>query len=122
MSMANQSMAVSDILKEWNEMKTRLENLFRDRDQKNAKIIMEKGIALFIHFLCVTNERAATPRQAIPYQQFTIQPVNLEERLEFIISRPHLYHSYRQLAELMVELEKLFVKKNIRKKSSGQKG
>ena len=51
-----------------------------------------------------------------------MKPVNLEERLGFIISRPTLFHSYRQLTELMVEQEKLYAKKNIVKKRLSQNG
>lgn len=116
--MDNPTENVSTLLKEWEDIKMRLEQLFRERDQTNAKGWMEKGIALFIQFLYYTNEESTALSDSIPFQRFYFKPVNIEERLGFIIARPGLYHSYRQLSELMVEQEKLFVKKSITKKSS----
>ncbi|MBL4954170.1 hypothetical protein RCG24_03045 [Neobacillus sp. OS1-32] len=106
---------VTAILEEWKITKPKLEELFRKRDQKSAKQFMEKGIFLFKQFLFITNDLPVSIEQTIPYQQLTYKPVNLEERLEFIGSRPHLHHAYRQLAELMVELEKMYVKKQLQK-------
>lgn len=117
--MDHQTKAVSAILEEWELMKPKIEELFRNRDQKNAKIQMQKGILLFKQFLAIANDSTiVSGEQIISYQQLICKPVNLEERLEFIVARPNLHHSYIQLAELMVELQKLFVKKNIIKKSS----
>jgi len=116
--MDNRAETVSTILEEWESVKIRLDQLFRERDQKKAKEWMEKGIVLFIQFLYYTNEKASTPYDSIPFHQFYFKPVNIEERLGFIMARPGLYHSYRQLSELMVEQEKLYAKRNIVKKTS----
>ncbi|MBO0958188.1 hypothetical protein J1P26_00460 [Neobacillus sp. MM2021_6] len=116
--MDNRAEKISRLLKEWESIKTRLNQLFRERDQKNAGEWMEKGISLFIQFLFLTNDESSTPNDSIPYHQFYYKPVNIEERLAFIIARPALYHSYRQLSELMVEQEKLYVKRSIVKKTS----
>ncbi|WP_052352813.1 YpoC family protein [Neobacillus dielmonensis] len=111
--------AAKRILKEWADMKHNLERLFRERDFKNVDAMMKQGIGLFIRFLYITNGQDDQPasRQPIPYQEFSVIPINLEERLEFVRNRPNLFHSYRQLSELMVELEKLFVIENIKKSS-----
>ncbi len=45
-----------------------------------------------------------------------MQPVNFIERYSFIIKKPNNYHSYIQLAQLYIEIEKLYVKKMITKK------
>ena len=39
-----------------------------------------------------------------------VQPVNFMERYSFIIKKPSNYHSYIQLAQLYIEIEKLYVK------------
>ena len=106
---------VSSLLNEWGRIKAQLEKLFLDRDQKNVSDMMNKGIALFVQFLFWSNEKSGSQTEPIPFHQFDFKPVNIEERLRFIISRPKLYHSYRQLSELMVEQEKLFAKRNILK-------
>lgn len=113
--------AVAQILAEWEELKGPIEELFRNRDQKSTKPLMEKGIALFIQFLYLTNEIHPEDDEPIPFQQMEFKPVNLEERLGFIQSRPALFHSYRQLSELIMEQEKLFGKKMALKKSSRPK-
>ncbi|WP_052353770.1 YpoC family protein [Neobacillus jeddahensis] len=109
---------VENILREWEGIKAQIEPLFRERDHNNVKEWMEKGISIFKQFLCFTNEETPSQSEQIPYHQFHFKPVNIEERLSFIISRPNLYHSYRQLSELMVEQQKQFVKSTIIKKSS----
>jgi hypothetical protein len=116
--MKNQAETVSSILKEWESIKVQLEQLFRNRDQKDTKKWMEKGIDLFIQFLYCTNDETYTTTNNIPYSKFHLKPVNIDERLVFIMSRPALYHSYRQLSELMVEQEKQYAKSTIAKKSS----
>ena len=113
---------ISKLLTEWENSKEQLEVLFRERDYNSANELMEKGINLFIHFLAWSNELPETPNAPTNYNQFAFKPVNVEERLPFIISRPALYHSYRQLSELMIEQEKLYVKRNILKKASNPKG
>jgi hypothetical protein len=114
--------AITNLLEEWEKIKGQLEELFRERDQKRASEIMKKGISLFIQFLCWSNDTPVFLDRPINSKQFEFKPVNLEERLGFIMSRPNLYHSYRQLSELMIEQEKLFVKRNILKKASNPNG
>ncbi|MGG1675174.1 YpoC family protein [Neobacillus sp. NRS-1170] len=112
---------VSRILKEWKLIKGRLDELYCSRSLKETKEWMEKGIELFIQFIMITNDRPFY-QGPLQFDQLEIKPVNLEERLAFIKARPNLYHSYRQLSELMHEQEKHFVKKTIKKKSSKPNG
>jgi hypothetical protein len=114
--------AISRLLADWVHIKTELEVLYRNRDQKSTIQGMKKGIGLFIQFLCWGNEKEINLKDFEPLERLEIKPVNLDERLGFIIRRPNLYHSYRQLSELMVEQEKLYAKKNIVKKRLGPKG
>jgi hypothetical protein len=113
---------ISNLLKEWENSKDPLEVLFRKRDYTNAKVLMEKGIILFIQFLSWSNELPVSLDEPFNSNQFEFKPVNVEERLAFIMSRPNLYHSYRQLSELMIEQEKLFMKKSIQKKRLNPNG
>jgi hypothetical protein len=120
--MDNQLEVVSSLLTEWGRIKDQLEDLFRERDQKNVSEMMKQGIDLFVKFLFLSNEKSLPQIEPIPFHQVDFKPVNIEERLGFIISRPNLYHSFRQLAELMVEQEKQFAKRNILKKASKPQG
>jgi hypothetical protein len=114
--------SIPQLIKEWKDIKDQLEILFRERDQQNAKKLMDQGINLFIQFISLSNGFPASLDKPFTPNQYDFKPVNVEERLGFIMSRPALYHSYRQLSELMVEQEKLYVKSNILKKASKPNG
>jgi len=116
--MSNRGERAAALITEWKSIQSGLDRLFRARDQENAKEWMERGITLFMQFLYLTNHQDFSPIEQIRMDEFLYKPVNVEERINFIKSKPGLYHSYRQLAELMVEQEKQFVKSNIIKKSS----
>jgi hypothetical protein len=118
----NQTDAIPLLIEEWGRDKKLLEELHRSRNQKDILVIMKKGISLFVQFLFWTNDRPVSLKEPIPFYPVAYKPVNIEERLAFIISRPNLFHSFRQLSELMLEQEKLFVKKNIMKKTSRPSG
>jgi len=110
--------SISILLTEWKALNGQLEVLFHERNQLKARVLMGKGINLFIQFLSLSNGLPAVQDKPFTPEQFHYKPVNVEERLGFIMSRPALYHSYRQLSELMVEQEKLYAKRNILKKAS----
>lgn len=120
--LGDQAKSIPILLAEWEKDKELLAELHRNRDQKNILTIMEKDIGLFLRFLFWSNDKPVSLQEPFPYYQFEYKPFNIEERLAFIISRPTLYHSFRQLSELMVEQEKAFVKKSIRTKASKPNG
>jgi hypothetical protein len=113
---------ISFLISKWDGVKSDLETLYRNRDQQATLQLMKKGIIYFIQFLYWSNGRQVNSKEPIPLNQFEIKPVNFEERLTYILSRPNLFHSYRQLSELFTEQEKLLAKKNIVKKRLSQKG
>lgn len=113
--MSKPSESLNVILKEWAGTQEHLEKVFRNRDQIGAKEWMNKGIQLYLRFLFLTNGLPLSCTDPIPFESFEYKPVNLKERFAFIKSRPSLYHSYRQLSELMVEQEKQYARKNIQK-------
>lgn len=114
--------SIPHLIKEWRDIKDQLEILFRERDQQNVKKLMDQGINLFIQFISLSNGFPVSLDEPYTPNQYEFKPVNVEERLGFIMSRPALYHSYRQLSELMIEQEKLYVKSNILKKASKPNG
>jgi hypothetical protein len=113
---------ISYVLEKWDGIRSELETFYRNRDQKSTLHLMKKGIGYFVKFLYWSNDRQVDSKEPTPLNQFEIKPVNLEERLTYILQRPNLFHSYRQLTELFTEQEKLFAKKNIVKKRLDQKG
>lgn len=107
------------LFKEWQQVKDQLNLLHHKREQKNIVQIMKKGIGLFIQFLFWSNGKPVQLTEPLPVFEMEYQPVNVQERLEFVISRPKLFHSFIQLSELMSEQEKhYYVKKSIIKEAS----
>ncbi|GAM12602.1 YpoC family protein [Mesobacillus selenatarsenatis] len=99
--------AVERVLSEWGQCKDELDIHFKNRDSDRALPLMKRAIELFEQFLIISN--SLSPDKYC-VKDCKIKPVNVEERLDFIVSRPKLFHSYKQLAELFAEQEKQFAK------------
>lgn len=108
------------IKNEWDTVKLKLEELFRKRSYKSTIEPMKKGISLFLQFVYWANARPVHFGMPLLGESLKVQPVNMRERIGFIIQRPALYHSFVQLNELMIEMEKQYVKKMAIKKASKQ--
>lgn len=93
---------------QWNLLQVTLEARFRNRESKQAVPVMEQAIELFIQYIYMTNGIDSSKSKF--WAECDLKPVNLEERLQFIISRPGLFHSYKQLTELFTEQEKQYAK------------
>lgn len=113
--------SISVLLEEWQKIKEILEKLFANRDQNQVISPMKKGISLFLEFVFWANGHPAILSKGFEKDQFSIKPVNIIDRLEFIIQRPSLYHSFIQLAELMSEMNKHYKKHLALKKASKHK-
>lgn len=111
--------SIASLLQEWLNVKAELQADFAMRNTKAALNSMRKGSGLFVEFLHWTNNKPSILNPEIAYNDLHIKPVNIEERLQFIIERPNLFHSYMQLCELFVEQEKGYKKmmamKNMKK-------
>lgn len=107
---------MSFLFTEWKKIEVECQQLFSERKTKQALEPMKEGIALFftlvfwIHKLPVQLKEWESKVNKLP-----IKPVNLVERLTFIVQRPALYHSFIQLSELFRELEKHYVSSIIKK-------
>lgn len=107
------------VLQIWKQNKDSIASLFRQRKRKEARQPMVTNTARFLSILFWMNETYLSS-----LQQYTVQieairrkPVNVLERLDFILEQPDHYHSFIQLSELYEELEKLFEKTMIMKNS-----
>lgn len=112
----NSKSVIPALLEEWEKTKGQLWEMFQKRENANTFEKMKKGIAIFLQLIFWSNDQPVSLLEPFPWEQLKYKPVNLEERFNFIASRPNLFHSFRQLAEVIGEQEKLFVKKNIMKK------
>ncbi|WP_377802107.1 YpoC family protein [Bacillus benzoevorans] len=108
---------ITFFLDEWEKVKDELHGRFSKREQNDVPELMKKGIALFYEMIFWCNKGSVEfSREEL--EQLDLKPINAVERLSFITSRPSNYHSYVQLTELFIELEKIFSKEQIMKKAS----
>jgi hypothetical protein len=106
-------MSKNDINKgfqEWKNIERRLEELYKIREKLETAVLMDKGFSLFYTILKLVNNMDPT-FEKISIDELSIKPINVEERLGFIQGRKGSFHSFKQLAELFKELEKLYAKK-----------
>ncbi len=113
----NEKEAVIQIVQEWKSYMNELTALFKERKNKETKPLMVKGISLFIRLLFWSNNEPTDLKNLHEkLVLFEAKPVNIGERLQFLMQRPTLYHSFIQLSELMIEQEKIFYKFVVMKK------
>ncbi|MEW9500177.1 YpoC family protein [Jeotgalibacillus marinus] len=98
------------LLNEWNLLKEELQPLFEVRS-KEAEPLMVKGLSLFYMMIYWSNGRAVDLNNwETSIKELQVSFVNPVERLSFIINRPSMYFSYRQLDEIFTELHKAIAK------------
>jgi hypothetical protein len=110
--------AMATLLEEWNQCKEQLASHFNNRDGERAEPLMKRAILLFEQFLFLSN---SLDQEEYSINNCKIKPVNVEERLDFIKSKPKLFHSYKQLAELFAEQEKQFAKQTALNKTKSKR-
>lgn len=94
----------------WEEHLPFLDECWDERDKEKAAPYMRLGLA---HWLCTLfwmNERpvpSAEPEELIAEsRKLAHKPINVEERLSFLLEYPNYFHSYLQLKELYTEVKK----------------
>ncbi|KFN01720.1 GTPase [Bacillus clarus] len=108
------------VLNEWKGKQEDIATLFRNRKKEQAEAPMIHFAAHMLSILYWLNEQPVCSLNDIKANtdKLEIQPVNFMERYSFIIKKPGHYHSYIQLVQLYIEIEKLFAKRNVIKKKS----
>ncbi|PMC39385.1 hypothetical protein CJ195_05530 [Bacillus sp. UMB0899] len=107
--------SVSIIFEEWKRVRGKARDSFKDlRGKSNIseERLLVHCVSLFIVCLYWLNKRPVPGLHTsnMQLEQLKIKPVNCEERLLFIISKPTQYHAYIQLEQLFNECEKMFAK------------
>ncbi len=96
---------------EWAENVRQLEVLFSNREKNAIKPYMLKGIVLYLSLLYWSNQVPVNLRDfPVSLKELKGKPVNVEERLPFILARPYFYPSFMQLKSLMEEQIKIAAK------------
>lgn len=97
------------IFNEWKKVKQNLFEFYEKRDSRGALQPMKKGTGLFLEAVYWSNH-VPVKLNGMSFEKLIVKPINVDERLQFIMNRPGHYHSFKQLSELMDEQEKHFVK------------
>jgi hypothetical protein len=107
---------ISDIIEKWDIRKEHLTRCYRNREKVAVVEPMKEAIDDFLTFLYLINEKQFLSAETIleNLQEFDYKPINFEERISFILKKPHQYHSFVQLNELYHELLKLHAIMKIR--------
>ncbi|MGG0303966.1 YpoC family protein [Bacillus albus] len=108
------------LLNVWKSKHEDIATLFRNRNKLEAEGPMILFAAHLLSIVYWLNEQPVHSLNEMEdyTSKLEVQPVNFMERYSFIIKKPNNYHSYIQLAQLYIEIEKLYVKKMITKKKS----
>ncbi|MFX3622784.1 MAG: YpoC family protein [Ectobacillus sp.] len=120
---AEKEVAVPAVLESWKQHNGKIAHLFRERKRTEAKEPMVRYAAHFLSALYWMNDSRISSLEHMQeeLEKLPVKPVNIAERIGFILEQPGHYHSFIQLSQLYEELEKLFAKMLlIQKKTSPQ--
>ncbi|MDX8366474.1 YpoC family protein [Cytobacillus sp. IB215665] len=100
------------VIAKWKGIEPELAQHFQQRKKTNIKQSIVQSLSLFLSMLFWMNSRPVTNLINIqePIQQFTYKPINVGERIDFIMKKPHQFHSFIQLCELFQESTKIYYK------------
>ncbi|MFB7140867.1 YpoC family protein [Gottfriedia sp. NPDC056225] len=106
---------IKEMFEEWKEESVYISNYFKERNRKLAYEPMVRGLANFISILTWINGQILSNLNNIllELEKLEVKPINLNERISFVVNQPDHYHSFIQLSGLYTELEKLYYKKKI---------
>lgn len=99
---------VRDNVESWNNKFDEIAGIFQRRETKLAKDPMIEFTDIYISCLFALNhKREEEVKDLQVITQLERKPLNLSERLGFIIDSPNHYHAFIQLKELYIELLKM---------------
>ncbi|OLO42528.1 hypothetical protein BTR23_00480 [Alkalihalophilus pseudofirmus] len=108
----------AEIFHQWKRTKERLNELYAKRDRIAVKPLMIKEISLLIQVIFWSNQVPVPHLNELQenIKELKFKPVNVCERLSFILKEPDHFHSYNQLKALFEETEKLYYKSLVNRK------
>ncbi|WP_455661393.1 YpoC family protein [Pradoshia sp.] len=101
----------ADLWDEWEAVAEGTEERLAKRQTKEIGPYMQKGIVLFLSILFWSNKTSVhldnleEEIRSLPHK-----PVNVDERISYILNRPNTYPAYMQLKSLMDEQKKMVAK------------
>ncbi|MGM0834974.1 MAG: YpoC family protein [Bacillota bacterium] len=108
----HQSQTVPLLFHLWKEIEAKLNMLHEKRERSDVKAHVVGGIALLLQAIFWMNKLPV--RSLADWEKEILQlhviPVNIVERLDFVMKKPEMYHAFIQLQQLFTESSKLFYK------------
>lgn len=108
-SLENRRELVEDVLEMWEkEGEPALEKYFKNRDGQKAQPLMLKYIAIYIQANMWLSGHEVTSIEGIgnELEKLSYAPMNVKERIEFVLQSPSQYHSFVTLTQLYAESRK----------------
>ncbi|PQD96943.1 hypothetical protein CYL18_03420 [Pradoshia eiseniae] len=101
----------AELWREWAAIAELAEEKLANRQTKELKQDMQKGIILFLSILFWSNKKSVQLDNLLgEIQSLAHKPVNADERIGYILNRPNTYPAYMQLKSLMEEQKKMVAK------------
>jgi hypothetical protein len=107
----NWETSIPYLLKYWKKLDQSIQESFQNHKGKADRHKMLQSLSYYLLFIHWLNNQPVQTLSFHPFSQFSYKPVNVEERLKFIMQKPEQYHSFIQLQQLFHETEKLFYKR-----------
>lgn len=106
--MSEDFLYIREQVKNWNNVVEEIGVMFQNRAYKVAREPMIEFTNIYISCLFALNHlRTEESRDLERIDELERKPLNLKERLGFLLESPNHYHAYIQLKELYVELLKM---------------
>ncbi len=101
----------ADLWAEWEAIAEGTEERLAKRQTKEIGPYMQKGIILFLSILFWSNKTSVhLDNLEEEIRILSHKPVNVDERIGYILNRPNTYPAYMQLKSLMEEQKKMVAK------------
>lgn len=108
---------LQEIINRWEYLQSKLEIQFQQKKHGEERQMIE-GIALLIKYVFWTNREPVNIKKIEEKLiSFHVKPINAYDRLQFILSRPFSFHTFRQIQELMIEQQKRYAVKSMNQKN-----
>ncbi|MFS1519004.1 YpoC family protein [Bacillus sp. SCS-151] len=100
------------VIAKWKGIEPELTQHFQQRKKTNIKQAIDQSLGLFLSMLFWMNSSPVTNLINIQDQikELKYKPINVGERIDFIMKKPHQFHSFIQLSELFQESTKIYYK------------
>ena len=110
----NEEQSLKQLVNSWEELKVEIENGFHERKRDVIQTKMVEACILYVKLLFWSNKKPVSLINLNDkLKHLIIKPINIVERLTFILENPFLFPSFLQLSELFIEQQKAYYRNKI---------